>query len=422
MKGGRTMNTPQRIARGFALLGGIIAVSFGVITSSQYASAVTRVDAVANGSPLHQGHFVNENRADVPWTLSPTLASDAASSGEKLSFPLSTTAYTPSSEEGLDDYHCFLVNPNVKRDAFITAVNIKPGNAKVVHHVILFKMEGKNVNAALEKNARNNGKGWTCFGGPDVGDRTSVGGSWIGAWAPGAGEGGMPAGIGIPVEKGSLIVAQVHYNLANGVEPDRSSAEITLAPEGVKLKPLRTQLLYAPVELPCADGINTPNCQRDTIMKENLEKFGRIGAYIPTALLQLCERKLETYQNGVGDASRISTSCERPVRADATLYSIAGHMHVRGRDIRIELNPGTSGAKTLLHIPKWDFHWQGNYWFRNPVEIKAGDRLKISCTYDNSAANQPVFGNKPAESRYIVWGEGTGDEMCLGVTTAVVKQ
>jgi Copper type II ascorbate-dependent monooxygenase, N-terminal domain/Copper type II ascorbate-dependent monooxygenase, C-terminal domain len=370
---------------------------------------------------VHQGHFVNENLG-LPWTLSPALASTSSATGETLRFHIADNAYTPSTDDGVDDYHCFLVDPKLSRDAFVTGVKIEPDNAKIVHHVIIYKMEGNNVKAALEKNRASGGKGWTCFGGPDVGDRTSAGASWVGAWAPGSGSGGMPAGIGIPMEKGSLLVVQMHYNLINGTQPDRSSAELSLAPEGVKLKPLRAQLLYAPVELPCADGLNSAFCQREQIIQENTEKFGRIGGYIPTALLQICDKKLETYQQGVGDASRISTSCDRVMRADATMYSVAGHMHVRGRDIRIELNPGTPGAKTLLHIPKWDFHWQGNYWFRTPVEIKQGDRLRVSCVFDNSTANQPVFGGKPAEPRYIVWGEGTTDEMCLGVTSMVVKQ
>ena len=104
-----------------------------------------------------------------------------------------------------------------------------------------------------------------------------------------------------------------------------------------------------------------------------------------------------------------------------SLYSVAGHMHLRGRDIRLELNAGTSSAKTLLHIPKWDFHWQGNYWFKTPVEVKKGDTIRVSCTYDNSTNNQPVIGDKPATPRYIVWGEGTTDEMCLGIISSSPK-
>jgi hypothetical protein len=37
---------------------------------------------------------------------------------------------------------------------------------------------------------------------------------------------------------------------------------------------------------------------------------------------------------------------------------------------------------------------------------------------DNSGVNQPVVAGKPLKLRYVVWGEGTTDEMCLGVLMA----
>jgi Copper type II ascorbate-dependent monooxygenase, C-terminal domain/Copper type II ascorbate-dependent monooxygenase, N-terminal domain len=408
----------KRIARGFVLIAGLGAAACAVVTSGQFAAAVTRVDATINAQPVQQGHFVNENLSDFPWSLSPALA-ESNTGGSKLKFAIADTPYMPTTKEGIDDYHCFLVNPGFTRDGMVTGVNILPDNAKVVHHVILYKIEGALVQAAMDKDKASGGKGWTCFGGPNVGSPTS-GGNWLGAWAPGSSGGALPAGIGVPVKKDSLLVMQMHYNLANGAMPDRSSAELTLAPEGEKLKPLKTNLLFAPVELPCGAGLSTTDCKRETVMAENAKKFGAIGEAIPRLLLSACKRNLEEYQNA-GDASRVTTSCDNPVRVDATIYSVAGHMHLRGTDIKLELNPGTNGAKTLLHIPKWDFHWQGNYWFKTPVEVKQGDIIKVTCTYDNSTANQPMIGDKPATPRYIVWGEGTTDEMCLGVMMSSPK-
>jgi hypothetical protein len=77
-------------------------------------------------------------------------------------------------------------------------------------------------------------------------------------------------------------------------------------------------------------------------------------------------------------------------------------MHTRGLDIAVELNPGTPRARTLLHIPRWDFHWQDAYYLADPVEADAGDVVRVSCRFRPGA-------------RYILWGEGTMDEMCLGL-------
>ena len=37
------------------------------------------------------------------------------------------------------------------------------------------------------------------------------------------------------------------------------------------------------------------------------------------------------------------------------MYAVAGHMHLLGRSIKVELNPGTAKAQTLLDIPAYNF-------------------------------------------------------------------
>ncbi len=414
-----------RLTRAFALLGLGITIATGVSQSGAWLSAISRVQSattIGHDTP-HQGHFVNENIADVPWTLAPTYA---AAAGETVRYELSTTAYAPKNEKGgLDDYHCFLIDPKLESDRFVTGVYVLPQNGKMVHHAILFRVEPENVAEAKEFN--KNGEGWSCFGGSGLGTRGNAnvgasdlenpggrGGAWVGAWVPGAGKGNLPAGIGVPVKKGSMYVMQIHYNLANGLGTDRSSFELTYAPVGSQLQAIRNQNYIAPVELPCPDGINTPACQRDTTIARNVAEVGAFAARQSAGALLLCKRTLADYQKPVGDASSISTSCDRSIRADATLYSVAGHMHLMGKQIKVELiSEGKS--KTLLSIPKWDFHWQGNYWFKDPVQAKKGDVIRVSCVFDNSANNRPLIGNNPLEMRYIAWGEGTADEMCLSM-------
>ena len=52
-------------------------------------------------------------------------------------------------------------------------------------------------------------------------------------------------------------------------------------------------------------------------------------------------------------------SCTRTLSAPMTIRGVAGHMHLLGRSIRIEVNPGTPRARTVLDIPVWDFDNQG---------------------------------------------------------------
>jgi hypothetical protein len=82
-------------------------------------------------------------------------------------------------------------------------------------------------------------------------------------------------------------------------------------------------------------------------------------------------------------------------------------MHLLGRSIRIDLNPGTARARLLLEIPRWDFHWQASYTLAQPVRAVPGDVVRVTCRHDASL--------RKGASRYVLWGEGTTDEMCLGV-------
>jgi hypothetical protein len=85
------------------------------------------------------------------------------------------------------------------------------------------------------------------------------------------------------------------------------------------------------------------------------------------------------------------------------------------------LDPGTAKERTLLHIPAWDFHWQDAYFLQTPVAVTTGDTLRISCTFDNSREGQPVVGGKQLAPRYVLWGEGTSDEMCLSVLAVALR-
>ena len=68
-----------------------------------------------------------------------------------------------------------------------------------------------------------------------------------------------------------------------------------------------------------------------------------------------------------------------------------------------------------LDIPHWDFHWQSSYWLRDPVRLRSGDTVRVTCKYDNRPERQPEVGGQRTKPRYVVWGEGTLDEMCLTI-------
>jgi hypothetical protein len=308
-------------------------------------------------------------------------------------------------------------------DAFVTAALIKPQRTGIVHHVILYEAAGAQVAAANQMNAAGGGKGWTCFGGPGLPFDLSGSSAlsrlgqppWIAAWVPGHTSNALPAGTGVLLHKGSKIVMQVHYNLIEAAGPDRSQARLRLRPATTPLTRLETQLFAAPVELPCPDAVSGPQCSRQKTLQDEVDKYGAAAAFVPAGLLQLCGRTLADYPQSVGTGSAIPTACDRTIRQKETIYGVAGHMHLRGQDISVVLNPGTATEQTLLHIPAWVFHWQDVYYLQKPVAIGPGDTVRVRCTFDNSKTGQPVIGDKQLTPRYVLWGEGSTDEMCLAM-------
>ena len=317
-------------------------------------------------------------------------------------------AYTPSAPNGIgtDDYRCFLLDPHLTKPRFLTGTNVLPGNPNVVHHVILFKVTPDQVAEAQTKDDVSSGEGWTCFGGTGLaGDFSNVDdANWLGAWAPGGKESVTRPGYGVELEPGSRIIMQVHYNLLAGDEPDTSATQLRWRPESADLRPIHTMLLPAPVELPCRPAHDqSPLCDRDNAVADVQARFGPAGN-TANVLYLLC--------GGRPHPSEV-TSCTRNVGQGMTILGVAGHMHLLGRKITIETNPGTPQAKTILDIPIWDFDNQGSRPIP-PVHLDAGDTVKVTCKHVQWLRDKlPSFKGQP--ERYVVWGEGTTDEMCLGM-------
>ena len=355
---------------------------------------------------------------------------DAGLSGPGRTITLSPPkAYTPHAAGGaIDDYHCFVLDPKLTEDAFVTAALIKPQRTGIVHHVILYEAAGAQAGAATQLNAASGGKGWTCFGGPGLPFDLSGSSSfsrlgqppWIAAWVPGHTTNALPNGTGVLLHKGAKIVMQVHYNLIEAAGSDRSQAQLRLRPATTALTRLETQLYAAPVELPCPDSVSGPQCSRGKTLQDEVNKYGAEAAFVPTGLLNLCGKTLADYPQSVGTGTSIPTSCDRTIKQKETIYGVAGHMHLRGQDISVVLNPGTAKEQTLLHIPAWVFHWQDVYYLKQPVAIGPGDVVRVHCTFDNSKDGQPVIGAKQLTPRYVLWGEGSTDEMCLAMLSVSI--
>ena len=289
----------------------------------------------------------------------------------------------------------------------MSGVQITPDNAAIVHHVIVSKVEPEDVAKAHALDAKDPGDGYTCFGGAGIAG--VAGGNlddadWVGAWAPGGGERVMADDIGIPLSAGTQLVVQVHYNLLAGTGTDRSTVRLRLSDaKGSAKHPLQTMLLPAPVELPCRENRTKGLCNRTLAVADLKKRFAENPATADLLHLLCGPVKPGPVQ-----------SCARPIRSEATIRAVAGHMHLLGRAITVDVNKGTPKAERVLDVPTWNFDDQGSIPLKKPVDVGPGDTITVTCTHDQGLRDLlPAFKGTP--DRYVAWGEGTTDEMCLGI-------
>ena len=298
-------------------------------------------------------HEGDPAREAAPLTAAPDYALSRVDLS--LEMPVEYTALqTP------DDYRCFVIDWPETTLKYVTGFRANPGNPAVVHHVIAFLAGPNLADDAVALDEAEEGEGYTCFGTANLGATP-----WIGSWAPGTRGQDFPPDTGLPVEPGSKIVLQVHYNtFSAGPQPDRTSIDVRLA---------------------------------DTVAKE---------AWIqPWTMPQWIQGDAMLIPAGQMDVEHSFTFDPTPYITDGqafTMYSAGLHMHTLGTSGKLEIQRAGGETECLLDIPRWDFHWQGGYGFAEPKRFEPGDKLRIECHWDNPTPND------------VTWGEGTGDEMCLG--------
>ena len=311
--------------------------------------------------------------------------------------------YVPA-EDVLDDYRCFAFPLNIDAPQFITGYEFIPDVVEMAHHNILYLFDEAADDVIQRRNYADGRPGWSCYGGPGL----SIGGEGIGGWAPGASPVLFPGGAGFLIRPGQQLVVEMHYNLWTARQPDQSRIILQLESAESELAELMNISFAAPVEIPCPAGLEGPQCKREAAIERVAELYGEDARYTPDYLLYECGQSLADYADNSGEHA--IGHCDFPVTRSITLYSVSGHMHELGRSFRMELNPDSDESALLLDIPRWDFHWQGEYFFEEPLRVARGDILRMTCIWNNSLSDDP---------RYVVWGEGTSDEMCFGSVLAL---
>jgi len=272
-----------------------------------------------------------------------------------------------STYPGADDYRCFVIDPGLTDRFDLLAVDTTSTNRSIVHHVIISALPPQSVAAAHAKDDAEPGPGYTCFGGPGVEGAVPISGSAVGSMTQ-----PFPEGTGVPLPAGWQFIVQVHYNFDNGRGANRLALQLWRSPTPVTRYPHGARIANNTFMIPA--GAPDVEASATTLLGGAAAKPGKIWSVFP-------------------------------------------HMHQLGSSIYVELQRADGSTQCLMNVPRWDFHWQGSYTFLQPVQTQAGDQLKMTCVWNNSAENQPLVNGAPQAPRDVRFGEGSTDEMCL---TAVV--
>lgn len=292
---------------------------------------------------------------------------------------------------GKDQFRVFVMPTGLTEDKFVRAVEVRPGNPRIVHHALNFydttgsarKLQDEKQTAERKTRKPDDvdvGPGYSAAMG--LGFRaspTAAQGGKFGAlsgWAPGILPKELPPGVGFYLPKGSDFVIQIHYHRNGKLEKDRTQIGLYFQ--------------KGPVDQPMAGMIVPGRFKPDPDAKDARKK---LMGYIPAGDEHFVARGTITTDK------------------DCVLRTITPHMHLLGKSVKITMTPPGGKTETLIDIPEWDYNWQESYFFKDPVAVKAGTRFDIEAVFDNSAKNPNNPTSPPAN---VYFGEQTTNEMLFG--------
>ncbi len=252
---------------------------------------------------------------------------------------------------GGDIHRAFVLPLHLDRDRPVVAIELRPGNRKVVHHSGIFA-DGRGT-LHLRDRAE-----------PGPGFRASLGGVDIRRprlieWTPGTRPRPWPEGVAKVLKKGTDLVLFIHYHPTGKLELDQSAIGLYFG----DVPPVRFMkdipLTTTRIDIP-------PGARRHEITLE---------ATLPT---------------------------------DAHAFGLIPHGHLLMRELRLVAVLPDGRVQPMLWIEDWDLNWQGQYQFLKPVKLPEGTRLRLSAYYDNSAGNLRNPNSPPRRVRY---GPDSADEM-----------
>jgi tetratricopeptide (TPR) repeat protein len=260
----------------------------------------------------------------------------------------------PLPAAGPDLFRNFVLPVDLDAARHVRAVEIRPEDPRRVHHAIL---EIDRSGSCRGLDAADPGPG---FGGMFLGDAERPGGQFLG-WTPGkTALSGLP-GAAWRLVPGDDLVLQLHMPPTGKPEAVRVAVGLYFATEPPTLHPFGLLLGSEELDIPAGEP-----------------------------------------------AYRVTDRFVLPVPVLA--HGVYPHAHYLARSLHATARLPDGALRWLLRIDRWDFDWQDEYRYREPIPLPAGTEITMEYTYDNSAANPRNPHHPP---RRVVFGPESTDEMAF---------
>lgn len=256
---------------------------------------------------------------------------------------------------GADNYWNFIFPTQLSGQRWIKAIEIRPGEKRVVHHANIY-VDRLHSSRALE---RHPGEG---FPGMElrIESESFDPDSHLFFWKPGALPHEEPPGRALRLDPGDDFVLNVHMQPSGKPETILPTIGIYFTDQPASQFPILLEL------------------QNDAALD--------IPPGVPGFLVE--------------------DSFTLP--ADVDLLAIYPHAHYLGKELRATATLPSGDAHELIAIPDWDLNWQGVFYYEHPIALPKGTVISMRYTYDNSDANPR---NPFRPPRPIRGGNQTTDEM-----------
>lgn len=257
-----------------------------------------------------------------------------------------------------DEYRYFVIPTGLEEDKDLIALEIRPGNKKIVHHTLIWQdTTGQSIadDLATPEYGYEDGSG-SVFS--SINDQ-------LPGYVPGQRPHVYTKGIGMKLYKNSALKLQMHYAPVTTDEWDSTSINLFFADKPVNRYVKSYVMLPIPGVLQNGPFIIPAN--------EVREFHGQIPVIWPVSMI-----------------------------------GIAPHMHLLGQHWKVYAVKPNNDTVPLININEWDFNWQGTFAFKRLIPLPSGTTIHAYAKYDNTEAN-PLNPNFPPQS--ITWGENTSDEM-----------